>query len=114
MNKVLLLIISSFFIGCGGGSSGTRTNPQPTNYSSRSESYYKTVHDGERIPTTDGQIVSVDGNNNNVKAIVADDGSTVVYCEAGATCTVVISSETNNNTGGIVNEDLDEDLKDVT
>ena len=110
MNKVALLIISSLFIGCGGGSTGTRTNPQPIY--TRSDSYYKTVYDGERIPTTDGQTVSVDGNNNNVKAIVADDGSTIVYCEAGATCTVVISSETNNNTGGIVNEDLDQDLKD--
>jgi hypothetical protein len=112
MYKLLLAILPLLFIGCGGGSAGTRANPQPI-YQSRSDSYYRVVQDGERIPTQDGQTVSVEGDNNNVKAIVAEDGSTVVYCEAGATCTVVINSEVNNNTGGVVNEDLNEDLKDI-
>jgi len=104
--KYVFILSAAFLIGCGGGSSGTRTNPTST----RTESYYQTVRDGERIPSTDGQVVSVDGNNNNVEAIVAEDGSTVVYCKSGSTCNVIINSDVNNNTGGQVNEDLSEDL----
>jgi hypothetical protein len=90
-NLLTITLPLFFLLGCGGGGS----------------SHSQTVQSGTKIPTSDGQTVSVSGDNNNVQAIVADDGSTVVYCEAGATCNITINTESN---GSGYTEDMEEDL----
>ena len=49
-----IAIVTTAFIGCGGGSSGTRTNPQPTLYSGDviiedESAIVKTYHDADGL-----------------------------------------------------------------